>query len=481
MVNLALPGNPRYQPKNLQAYFGYDNLVSHYMRVEIAAMRTLADMGIIPQAEISLLTPEVEAQILEISTTEVDVLERAVTKHDIRALVQLMQGRMPENLRKWVHIPLTSYDVIDSARSLMFLEAHRHVVRPRVMQVMDWMRSQAVRFAPTAQIGRSHGQQALPITVGFWWSTILSRVLTNLGEMDRSASMLVGKISGPVGAYNAQRVLGVIRPNELTFEQRLLQKLGLSPALISTQILPPEPLAYYLHAAFMLSGAFGQFGLDVRQLMRSEIAEIVEPFSEEQVGSSTMAHKRNPVVAEGLQSAFTKNIAEIMKVHLALLSEHQRDLTGSAVSRDFPTIIVNLMTQVDALLREDKETKRPFIARLTVDEVALQRNLSQIGDACMAEPLYILLQMNGYAGDAHHLVNHELMPLLKEGKAKSLMSALEMTFRHNLSLAEAWHRIPEALRAQLHDPQGYVGVAAHKVEQVSAVLDLYLKQMPALE
>lgn len=474
MVNLALPGNPRYQPKSLRDYFGYDMLVSWYVRVEIATMRTLADMKIIPAEEIALLTPEVEAKLLEITTTEVDDLERTVTKHDIRALVRIMQELMPHALRRWVHVPLTSYDVIDTARALMFLEAHRSVVRPPIVRIMQEMRAQALRFAAAPQIGRTHGQHALPVTVGFWWATILSRVLANLREMDRFALSLVGKISGAVGAHNAQHVLGLTQPNGPSFESRVLMKLGLKPALISTQILPPEPLAYYLFAATMLSATLGQFGRDGRHLMRSEIGELSEPFAAGQVGSSTMAHKRNPVTFEGLEGAALKNSAEFVKVLMTLVSEHQRDLVGSSVSRDFPTCIVNLMTQVDALLREEKETKRPFIARLSVDEEALRRNLAQIGDACMAEPLYILLQMQGYQGDAHELVNHELMPLIKDRKTTSLVEAVEITLRHNLALAEAWHAIPENLRQHLRDPQSYTGIAAEKVTQVSAALDLYL-------
>ncbi len=135
-MNLTLPGNPRYQPKELQPFFGYDNLYRAIAEVEIATKRTLAEIGIIPPADIVLLTSAVEHALLTIPTTAVDEREKK-TKHDIRAWVQLAQERLPLGLRRWIHIPLTSYDVLDTARSLQFLLAHERVVKPLTNKVIS--------------------------------------------------------------------------------------------------------------------------------------------------------------------------------------------------------------------------------------------------------------------------------------------------------------------------------------------------------
>src|SRR3989344_9287273 len=246
MANLALPGNPRYQPKDLVEIFGYDNLTRTLVEMELATFDTLAEAGVIKAKERRLLTQEIEQKLLAITTTEMDKVEREVTKHDIRALVRLMQEILPEPLRCWVHVPLTSYDVIDTARSLQFSRAHNNVVRPKVLAVIMALRGQALQQVDQVQIGRTHGQHALPITVGFWFASILSRVLFNAVEMDRYASGLVGKISGAVGTYNAQVGLSINGP---WFEERVLGRLGLRASPMSTQILPPEPLAHYLFSS----------------------------------------------------------------------------------------------------------------------------------------------------------------------------------------------------------------------------------------
>src|SRR3989344_4309301 len=267
MPNLALPGNPRYQPKDLVDVFGYDNLARALVEVELAALDTLARIGSIKESDYRLLTFDVRQRLLAITTSEMDKVEREITKHDIRALVRLMQEILPAPLRRFVHVPLTSYDVIDTARALQFARAHHYAVKPKIASVVRGLQEQARKHAGQVQIGRTHGQHALPVTIGFWFATILSRVLFNAERMNEHAAGLVGKISGAVGAYNAQVGLG-FTGHSADFEALVLERLGLKPAPISTQILPPEPLAYYLFSILCLSAALGQFGRDARHLMR---------------------------------------------------------------------------------------------------------------------------------------------------------------------------------------------------------------------
>jgi adenylosuccinate lyase len=471
MPNIALPGNPRYQPKDLVEIFGYDNLARTLVEVELAALDTLAEAGVIKAEDYALLTPGIRQKILTITTTEMDKIEREITKHDIRALVRLMQELLPEPLRRWVHVPLTSYDVLDTARAVQFARAHTQVVQAKVAQVVVALRDQARHNAEQVQIGRTHGQHALPVTVGFWFATILSRVLYNAAEMDRYAAGLVGKISGAVGAYNAQVGLGIEGRLDAPFETKVLQRLGLEPAPISTQILPPEPLAYYLFSTLSMSATFGQFGRDGRHLMRSEIAELTEPFDKGQVGSSTMAHKRNPINFENLEGTYQKNMAEFLKVQMSMISEHQRDLVGSCVSRDFPTIIVNTVSQLDTLLRAGKDGMS-FVRRLQVSKEACERSFSMQGDIILAEPLYLALQMYGYAGDAHEVINHQAMPLVTADR--TLVQAVGMLVEEDPQLQEAWSSIPKELHELFLHPEQYIGRAREKVEETCARADAYL-------
>lgn len=465
MANKTLPGNPRYQPKDLVETFGYDNLVRTFVEVELSALKTLGDIGVIKPEDMALLTPEIEAKLYAITTSEVDKIEREITKHDIRALVRCMQEVLPEPLRRWVHVPFTSYDVIDTARAVQFARTYKDVLEPKTRRVIKSLYAQAMQHVDQVQIGRTHGQHALPITVGFWFATILNRVFYNALEMRRYANGIVGKVSGAVGAYNAQCGLGIDERSGDRFEQRVLERLGLKPAPISTQILPPEPLAYYLYSCLMLSGSLGQFGRDGRNLMRTEIAELAEPFEKGQVGSSTMAHKRNPLHFENLEGMWLRNKSEFGKVLDTTISEHQRDLVGSSLARDFPILIVNLVYQLETLLREGKNDKRPFVERIVIDVESCQRNMQKQGDVILAEPLYLALQMNGYEGDAHEIINHRAMPMVGT-KSRTLVDAVAELAEDDPLLSAAWEKIPRDVLKFLGEPANYVGKAQEKVLQI---------------
>jgi len=480
--NLQLPGNPRYQPNELVPFFGYDNLYRGLAEVEIANLRALAQIGLIPAGDISLLTPEIIERILTISTTEVDRIEREITKHDVRAWVRLAQEILPPQLGRWMHVPLTSYDALDTGRILQYCRAYGQAIKPSLIEVMRLLITLVEDHADLKQIGRTHGQHALPITVGFWLATILNRIVYNAYEMENAGLRLAGKISGAVGAYNAQAGLGLVDKsresnNGATYEKTVLQLLNLEPAPISTQILPPEPLEYFLHAAFMLSAAFGQLGDDCRHLMRSEIAEVAEAFETGQVGSSTMAHKRNPINFENLKAMWKKNFGEFTKVLLTLHSEHQRDLTDSAVMRDFPIILVNLQTQLNTCRRKDKSGKA-FLARLSFSDEALRRNLGASADVILAEPVYIALQMAGYEGDAHELVNRQLMPLAQANK-EPLAAVLErwILTHDDPNLAEAYDRISPEVKTLLHSPADYIGAASEKAIEIVMLAEACIKEL----
>ncbi|PKL72549.1 hypothetical protein CVV26_00870 [Candidatus Kuenenbacteria bacterium HGW-Kuenenbacteria-1] len=464
-LNLIMPGNPRYQPKEMASVFGYDNLYKKIAEVELATLDTLYDLGIIPKTDWKKLNKKTRQEILSIRTTAVDKVEQEITHHDIRAFVRCAQEILDKKIARWVHIPLTSYDVIDTARILQFKEAYQVALKPALISITQIFIKLIKNNSQQIQIGRTHGQHALPITVGFWLATILNRIINNWEKMDYFYNNLSGKISGAVGAHNGQIGLKLsnLKNNE-TFEEKVLKKLDLKPAQISTQILPPEPLAYFLFSIINMSATFGQFGRDSRQLMRSEIAEITESFEAGQVGSSTMAHKRNPINFENLEGMWLRTKNEFGKVLDTLISEHQRDLVGSSVARDYPIILINLQQQLNTLLKKNKNNVA-FLERLSINKKACEINFKKNANIILAEPMYIALQMAGYKEDAHELVNRKLVPISQE-KNISLIEALEKLMINDKILKNVVKNIPIEVWELLKSPEKYIGDAKEKSLEV---------------
>jgi len=377
-MNNILPGNPRYQPKSMIPYFGYDNLVKPQIEVELTLLEILRELGVIPEQEYKFLPGVVLEKIKSITTTEVDRREREVTKHDIRALVQLIREKIPPEfkLQRWIHFGATSYDIRDTASILAYNRALSAVTLPAINTIVKVLAEKANKYAEIRQIGRTHGQHALPITVGFWLATILGRILNCRERLLITCDNLKAKFNGPVGAYNAQ--IGLLGRS---IEDMLLVKLGLFPAKISTQTLSLEPLADFLHAHVLLSGCLAQFARDCRNLQRSDIGEVKESFEKGQVGSSTMPHKRNPISSENSEGIFLIIKNEYGKVLDILISEHQHDHIRSSVAREFPGIVVLLQYQL--------ERTTEVIEKMEIDSEALKRNFDQNKHLILAEPLYL--------------------------------------------------------------------------------------------
>ena len=477
MTNLSrieMPGNPRYQPQSLVPYFGYDNLAKYLIMVEWALLEALVDIKVIPKKEAILLTYELkESLISTITTTALDEREK-ITKHDIRALVQLMQEHMPEPLKKWVHYTATSYDIIENARIIAYKRAFREVTLPTLIDLIENLSFKAEEFASVVQIGRTHGQHALPITAGFWLATLLNRIVDSAQNLIEGENHLEGKFSGAVGVYNAQVGLGLeYRAQEhssMTFEEILLSKLNLNPSIISTQILQPNPLARFLHEHLFVSSGLAQLGRDSRNLQRTEISEVAEKFAAGQVGSSTMAHKRNPISFENTEGLFEIIKAEYSKVLSCLVSEHQRDLVGSSVMREFPTIVVLLQSQLERMNR--------VIPNIVVDKIALEKNFSNSKGLIMAEPLYLILQLYGYEGDSHEFVNHVLVPNAQKS-GRLLIEELVYLSIEDKNIEKTLAQIPREMTDLLRNPQKYIGKAEIKTMEVVERANDFVKENKA--
>jgi adenylosuccinate lyase len=185
-----------------------------------------------------------------------------------------------------------------------------------------------------------------------------------------------------------------------------------------------------------------------------------------------MAHKRNPINFENTEGMWIKTKNEFGKVMDTLISEHQRDLVGSSVSRDFPIILINLQKQLDTLLRTNKQNET-FFERIEIHTKKCQENLKMSAGLVIAEPLYIALQMAGYTGDAHKLVNEDLMPFAKR-TGRTLLQALNYFAQYDGDLSRVVENIPENIIQLLKEPSLYTGNASKKAREIVAMSKQYL-------
>ncbi|UYZ39501.1 MAG: adenylosuccinate lyase [Candidatus Methanospirare jalkutatii] len=441
------PTDYRYAVEDLRAFLSEEAFVKYKARVEAALAKAFASKGILRKE----LCEEIVRACEEVSAEEVYEEEKR-TRHDIRALVNVIRRKVSEEAKPFVHLCATSYDIVDTANALRYKDALEKVIIPDLLRLESvWMRL-ALREKDTLQIGRTHGQHAVPITFGFAIANYVHRLGTCILRLKDAASNLVGKFSGAVGAYNALSLIFENSDDVEAFEREVLGILGLKPALISTQIVPAEHFLELVHAVIASFSVLANFCDDMRNLQRSEIAEVRESFEEErQVGSSTMPHKRNPVGFEGVKSLWKRFMPQIVTMHLDQISEHQRDLTNSASQRYLQELLVVFDFCVRRLTRISE--------RLEVECENMRRNFEISKDFVTAEPLYILLALHGHP-NAHEHVRKLAFEAYREGKT------LKEIAIQDKEIAYYMQKFTERQREIVFNAEKYVGIASKKVERV---------------
>lgn len=429
--------------ERLSNYLSENAFIRYQLQVEAALVRALARRKVCSQA----IADEVEAACAAVQPHEVYEEER-VTKHNIRALVNRIRARVSDEAKPFVHLTATSADVMDTARALQYRDVTNDVLLPLLGQFMRWLIDTAREHKDTPQIGRTHGQHAVPITFGFYLAEYVSRLGGRILKIREARDRLPGKLAGAVGAYNAG---SLFFSDPEVFEKEVLWELGLQPASHSTQIVEPEYLLDYIHALVSTFGVLANFSDDIRHLQRSEIGEVGEAFAPGQVGSSTMPHKRNPWNFEHVKSMWKEFMPRIITHYMDQISEHQRDLTNSASSRFIPEIVVALAASVNRLIK--------VCSRLSVDTDNMRRNF-EIGAArAVAEPLYIVLAAAGHP-DAHEFVKQ--LTLQADARGVSLKDVM----LENQELKSYWNKLTPTQKEVITDPQKYLGIASAKAQQV---------------
>lgn len=440
------PLDYRYWDSALARHLSEDAFVRCKLEVECALVKVLVDRSLCPREALA----EVETSALGLVTTEAVYVEEGRIGHDIRALVNCIQQCVSEETRPFVHMTATSYDVVDTANAARFRAVVGSVLLPALEELAKTLRDLTLREADTVQIGRTHGQHAVPVTLGFTFANYLDRIGSAYQHLRDAERHLVGKFSGAVGAYNAS-TLFFEDPEE--FERTVLGHMKLRPARISTQVVPPEPMVHLMSSVVTAAGVMANIATDLRHLQRTEIGEVYEDFGAQQVGSSTMPQKRNPINLENVVSLWKVVVARMTTVYLDQVSEHQRDLTNSASQRTYGEIIGYTVSMAKRLNRT--------LGALRVDQEAIARNLNLQLDLVLAEPLYILLAAQGHP-DAHEAVRALTLKAQQEGR-KLMDLAREVQ-----ELQPFLARLSPAQKRVLEDPAAYTGIAAQKARSIAA-------------
>ena len=377
----------RYSREEMKKIWDLNSKFQYYLDVEIAVAEAYADLGTFPKEDIAELKKKASFNLERIDEIEAEV------KHDVIAFLTCVNESLGD-LAKYMHVGMTSSDVIDTAFALQIQDSGKIILND-LDETIQSMKELAGKHRNTVCIGRSHGIHAEIMTFGVKvcsWIDILERQRANfIHALDE---IRVGQISGPVGTYSNI-------PPEV--EEITCKKLGLMPARISTQIIARDYHAYFMQSLALIASVIEQFATEIRHLQRTEVLEVEEGFGKKQKGSSAMPHKKNPVLSENLCG-----LARVVRANSIVALEniplwHERDISHSSAER---IIFPDSFMLVDFML----DRFNGIVKNLVVHEKNMLKNTNKFGGIVYSQRVLLKLIEKGLTREeAYRLVQRNAL------------------------------------------------------------------------
>jgi adenylosuccinate lyase len=449
--SLFCPLEFRYGRDSVREIFSRGARLERALKVEAALALSEAELAMIPADAAAAI--EQAATLSRVSLARVDELERSL-RHDVMAITRaLAEAAGPAG--RWVHFGATSADITDTALALELKESVG-ILRDDLTRLARTLTDLARQHRATPEVGRTHGQHGVPISFGYKVAVAAAEVARHRDRLDEVLPRLaVGKMAGAVGTGAG------FGARSAALENLVMKRLGLTADEAPTQIVGRDRIAEFTNLLALIAGTAERLATEVRNLQRTEIAEVAEPFDEaRQVGSSTMAQKRNPMVSENVTSLARLVRALALPPLENMVQWHERDLANSANERIvLPHAIV---------LTDDYLTKLSDVFRgLRVDAGRMAEELARSAGGSMTESLMLALTSKGLArSDAHELLRtltaepSKGPPLVERAQSNPVVRA---------------HLSPSEIE-ELLDPSAYVRAAAEKTDRIVAELDRKLER-----
>jgi adenylosuccinate lyase len=443
----------RYGTDEMRRIFDETSRLQKILDVEAAAAFAQSEVGNIPK--------DAAQEIMMKANTRNVIIERCKEidkqiNHDLMAVVKALSEVCSPSAARWVHFGLTSADVEDTAYALQFKEAI-YLIQNGLVSIEKTLMRLVEKHRDTMMAGRTHGQHMAVITLGLKLAVWMREVSRHLKRLTQTKErVLVGKIMGAIGTGAG------LGEHAIEIQNIALTRLGLRPADMVTQVIQRDLHAELISTLTLIGTSLEKFALEIRNLQRTEIMELMEPFKiESQVGSSAMPSKRNPVKSERICSLARLLRGMLIPAYENMALWHERDLTNSANERF-------IFSMSFILLDEMTYAMKNILAELVVLPENMKRNLAITGGLFISENVVKELVQRGLGRqEAHELVRKCSMKAITEKEAFSEVLAKE---------PQVSNLIPEKDISALLDYSEYLGVTQELIDNALASTKAELTQ-----
>lgn len=443
VIDYLILGN-NFSTSEMRAIWSEQNRLEKQVAVEVALAKAQGELGVIPCDAADAIVAKADASKLSI---EQIAKQAAKAKHSLMSTINALQDQVGD-ASQFIHYGATTQDIVDTATVLQLKQSFAIIERDTKLVACE-LKKLAKQYQYLPMVGRTHGMQALPTTFGFKlavWLDEFVRHLQRLSEIKQR--VLVGNISGAICTYAAMGKLGV------QVEARTLTLLDLNTPNIGWQAAR-DRFSEYASVIALISGTLGKMGNEFYNLMRTEINEVEEPFSDGKIGSTTMPHKRNPAALEGLASLTAPLLKSVALIHESMKVEHERDaMSWRAEWIALPEINLYLSSQL--------QTALAVLQGLKVNAERMLTNLTLQNGLLLSEKVMFEIGKRLGKQTAHRLVYQSAMQAFEQNKTFKAVLLADPILNKEFTEDE--------LDSWL-EPVNYVGLAPEKVEQVIRYAD----------
>lgn len=436
----------RYGREIMKRIFDEENKLQTMLRVEAALAKAHASVGSISQKNAIMISKFADTKYVKLE--RVKEIEARI-KHDVMAVVKALSEQCG-SAGKYVHLGATSNDIIDTATALQMKQAIE-ILEKDLVQLRNTFVALSKKYKTTIMMGRTHGQFAVPITFGLKMAVYALETYRHLVRLRECRPRIcVGKMSGAVGTGAA------LGKNFLKIQTIAMKELGLEIEEASSQIVGRDRYAEFICVLANIATSIEKFATEVRNLQRSEIKEVAEAFDvKTQVGSSTMAHKQNPIMSENVCGLARIVRGFIIPTFENILLWHERDLTNSSAER---FILPHTCILVDDILVKTNEV----FANLRVYPEQMKKNIESAKGLIMAESVIMALVKHGMGRqEAHELIRKASMTV--ETKNLNLREIL-------LKDKEVMKFLTKKELDEVINPIKYIGSSAEIIDKVTKLV-----------
>ncbi len=350
----------RYGTKEMLSIFDDKKKLSYQLDIESATALVQSKLGIIPESaskDISYVTRSNKITINRIKKLETK------NEHDTASLVEALSEKCKINTRPWIHYGLTSNDLVDTSNSMQIRDA-LNIIQPKIAKLATYLSNKSVKYKNLPAVGRTHGQHASVISFGLKFANWALEMIKHMDRIDECKKrILICKTLGVVGT-------GSLMGSKAVKVQKLVaKKLGLYPTEAATQIIPRERYTEYIFQLSLIGSTLNKIAIEIRNLQRTEINEVIEYFKEGQIGSSAIPIKKNPIKSERISSLSKLLHAQIVTSFENISLWHERDLSNSANERF-------IIPMCSILLDDMLETMNKIIRNIIINEKKITSNIN---------------------------------------------------------------------------------------------------------